>query len=742
MMMHRTAMSRRWMTSQKKNHRKDGATEFLLCLAAVGRDTTGSQSRQLKRPKGGKRKGDEVLERSRFAADVALRLGPGNAKTSAAHAIAVVACHGDGSASLGTAMKRVREEQKTSFSTRQVLANAFAANAKAAARRRDPKTCLRTLRRWQRHAREGLVLAPRERDAESLAAEISKAARHDMVDERWADDVVAFCARSARILHQFPGDAIAACVLDAGRNGKKAAVFFSDAAERHFGYDAAMDQPKLASAIVVANASRVHENPENVMTRARGSNLSAEALAALLTALVDEYKRRSEAFGFPLTSDDLGDHFFATKKHISRRQEMEERRHVGKIMDRYDKGKLHDSVLQRIFGRDRVVFEAGKAWTALTAMKEAVEFCGNDDHDRGLLTAKARALTVLGELEDAAKIVPVAEKAIVAVAADARFARIFYESNISESFLADLGLKLTASLVEPLKPAGTRLVPNHKRWSLAKDYVTEALRTVAVASRNMTDPSDLVDWAAHLAYHAARSDLKPDPTSSAHLGFPKRRVLTIAGVNALFEALVYVDRRHDAKRLLEAMRDRESPPPNLSRYTGSDENVHAAYYPGPNAYTFNVLLRDLARRHAHPDNAEDVITAMCNDGIEPNADTVAAMIDIHRVRDDRSAAVTAVQDLYNQFGVRPHALIYVNFLAVLLHNGDHYEARRAVSVLDQLWPADALTGLRDDDMLSDADLFFLFDHYGASLDHPGVPSAAAGASRDSHLKKETRRLNP
>ena len=326
-------------------------------------------------------------------------------------------------------------------------------------------------------------------------------------------------------------------------------------------------------------------------------------------------------------------------------------------------------------------------------------------------------------------------------------------------FLGELGSKLIASLdydrslvrnsiddatKKPVVPPSRKdlwhvkqqaaRIPKHRRWIAASHFITEVLRTAAVACRGpLPYQNGLVDWALKVAGEAARSRL--DFGTGDTLDFPERKLLTISGANAMFEVLVYADRRREAASFLEAMRASSGPydavctsAPGEEESSSSlrDDDLlrenHDAHhrrktvpprYPAPNSYTFNVLLRDLARRKAHPDDAENVITAMCNDGLKPDSDTVFSVLSLHRKHGDAAAAVTAVQDLYNQFRVRPDPATFVYFIAGLLSEGDHHEARRAVAVLEQLWPKDERSQTRAAGMLSDTELAALFDHFGA-----------------------------
>lgn len=167
----------------------------------------------------------------------------------------------------------------------------------------------------------------------------------------------------------------------------------------------------------------------------------------------------------------------------------------------------------------------------------------------------------------------------------------------------------------------------------------------------------------------------------------------------MLECLINCDRRDEAAEWLDAMRD-----------------PHARMYPSPLASTYNVLIKDSTRRCAHPDDVENVLTAMANDGVSPSAATIDNIINFHIRMEDPQAAVTAIQDMFTQYGARPTPPTFVYLLAGLLAAGDHYEARRAVFVLNQLWPLDEETQTRPSNMLSQTELAHLFATYDAEID--------------------------
>jgi pentatricopeptide repeat protein len=104
----------------------------------------------------------------------------------------------------------------------------------------------------------------------------------------------------------------------------------------------------------------------------------------------------------------------------------------------------------------------------------------------------------------------------------------------------------------------------------------------------------------------------------------------------------------------------------------------------PNIVTYNHILGGLAR-------VGDVVTAqeyykkLLNAGLEPNAFTVRAIVDGLLNLGDLPAAVTVVQDFFNQHNVLPPYTTHIKILEFCLARDMIYEAKRYVYFVQQLW---------------------------------------------------------
>lgn len=105
----------------------------------------------------------------------------------------------------------------------------------------------------------------------------------------------------------------------------------------------------------------------------------------------------------------------------------------------------------------------------------------------------------------------------------------------------------------------------------------------------------------------------------------------------------------------------------------------------PNHVSYNLVLAGLAR-------VGDVVTAqkyyhqMLNDAhLEPDAYTVRAIVDGLLNLVDVPAAVTVVQDFFNQHSVLPPTATHCKILETCLGRGMIFEAKRYVYFIQQLW---------------------------------------------------------
>ena len=148
-------------------------------------------------------------------------------------------------------------------------------------------------------------------------------------------------------------------------------------------------------------------------------------------------------------------------------------------------------------------------------------------------------------------------------------------------------------------------------------------------------------------------------------------VFNVECYNALIKACVYRGALWRAMNVLD----------NVIRNSTDDNGILLR----PNHVSYNMLLAGLAR-------VGDVITAqryyhkMLNeDNLEPDAFTVRAIVDGLLNLADAPAAVTVVQDFFNQHSVLPPYTTHCKILEFCLARGMIYEAKRYVYFIQQLW---------------------------------------------------------
>ena len=94
----------------------------------------------------------------------------------------------------------------------------------------------------------------------------------------------------------------------------------------------------------------------------------------------------------------------------------------------------------------------------------------------------------------------------------------------------------------------------------------------------------------------------------------------------------------------------------------------------------------------------------------------------HLKQQDVGGALDRVQELYNQFGVRPPIASMLKLLDTSLKKGDEYEARRVVVIINQLF-------VNHPDLESKSNqLHDVRETIGESLDHDIVRNAFLSSS--------------
>jgi pentatricopeptide repeat protein len=148
-------------------------------------------------------------------------------------------------------------------------------------------------------------------------------------------------------------------------------------------------------------------------------------------------------------------------------------------------------------------------------------------------------------------------------------------------------------------------------------------------------------------------------------------IFNVECYNALIKACVYRGALWRAMNVLD----------NVIRNSTDENGVLLR----PNHISYNMILAGLAR-------VGDVITAqryyqkMLNeDNLVPDAFTVRAIVDGLLNLADAPAAVTVVQDFFNQHSVLPPYTTHCKILEFCLARGMIYEAKRYVYFIQQLW---------------------------------------------------------
>jgi pentatricopeptide repeat protein len=154
-------------------------------------------------------------------------------------------------------------------------------------------------------------------------------------------------------------------------------------------------------------------------------------------------------------------------------------------------------------------------------------------------------------------------------------------------------------------------------------------------------------------------------------------VFNVGSYNALIKVCVYRGALWRAMHVLDTML------PNAPLVVDHRGGVGVKLQ--PNHISYNLLLAGLAR-------VGDVVTAqqyyhkMINEsGLEPDPFTVRAIVDGLLNLADVPAAVTVVQDFFNQHSVLPPFNTHCKILEVALGRGMIYEAKRYVYFIQQLW---------------------------------------------------------
>uniref|UniRef100_A0A7S3JWZ6 Uncharacterized protein n=1 Tax=Aureoumbra lagunensis TaxID=44058 RepID=A0A7S3JWZ6_9STRA len=625
------------------------------------------------------------------------------------------------------------------------LASAHCSVAKVAITRGKFKTAYRICLRWRRLAEKGLALKARGQDASRLGAAVTCAAFFHKNEYLWHEEKVILeialrLGKSLPISFPFDGgiSAVSGCVLDAARR-----CMHSNNKEL---YERTLILADQAEAMYF-------DTPQNDMHESYIYLLRSIIITARSRAGQDKILGLEEALQFPNHVLDEETITAALEQAVDYTKNIQQRL-VDKLRQaaKYDDSSFHNedeedfnkydqSLKQLRRGLDLVPFQPKKK--EQTVRQGSIR---EGRGDPGIQTARARAFVALGDFDAALNEAPHwSPPNLRRIAATARIGArhnlwisLYDTAEINEHFKLKSAAKslikfyqaMTRRIIQCLaeirtRPKNERSVSNHKSSNMLAQFIAEIMRSIAVlvnepyffwgpAKKNAAEI--LADWAITFSIQAAQGYILDTRFKSS--------LINNLTANALLEILVAVSRHNDARHLLTAMRR----DPNTTSFasfstTDSPKEQFDGLYPRPDAFTYNIFLRDMLIRRTYPDTSqniresiEDILTALTNDGLKPNADTIDILLSFFsEQQNDPATAITFIQDFFNQYESRPSPISFVHFLASLLEKGEHDEARRAVYVLDQLWPLDHNTNTRDADMLTNDELYNLFEHYGASL---------------------------
>ena len=114
------------------------------------------------------------------------------------------------------------------------------------------------------------------------------------------------------------------------------------------------------------------------------------------------------------------------------------------------------------------------------------------------------------------------------------------------------------------------------------------------------------------------------------------------------------------------------------------DEVMPSNYVEPDVVAFNTLLSGLARVGDVP-TIREYFSKMVAMGISPSPETIQSYVEGLLNLGDISAAITVVQDCFNQHSVLPPYTIHLKILEFALARGLVYEAKRHVFFIQQLW---------------------------------------------------------
>lgn len=543
------------------------ASKLLACLARLGRDLSGRMDRTVRKDRFGKYDQDEHgcsvvhLYGSRIRSlawltRVTRQRGIQTASTArerasieAASTLAWATC------ATGTELRSIANsltagvqsaraalrENDFDHGTKKLMAAAFSTLAKLYALRGDLETTLSLIKRWSEASNKtGIARNARPIEAGRLGASVARAREARTFSE--AESTIRLVAKLAALLpvhraqpkSDMVETAIAAFLLDKVRHGSSSVAVVAEAASKYVGNELQLEpSTQFASALVAAYAStpgQLKQALRAASTRDKNSpELSVEAMTALVSGAVDEYKRavlqNSDVdTGRSLQGGEL-------KYEVD---EWKTANNINEQIKRIDSGEISEFAIQEAYA------DLQRALDITTPMAQRLTNFPEDQGARDgffvnnrLAIARASAHAILGDVDACissletlpARLTP----AVTIVAADSRFAHIFRKIESPIPLLARLSAATARAKIERASPH----VRKRNELNQLEAFVAEVLRAIAFFSgfsrREYSAQAELASWGLTFAGRALTGELLTTSSSSlqsTNAGKKSRKVST------------------------------------------------------------------------------------------------------------------------------------------------------------------------------------------------------------------------
>jgi hypothetical protein len=124
-----------------------------------------------------------------------------------------------------------------------------------------------------------------------------------------------------------------------------------------------------------------------------------------------------------------------------------------------------------------------------------------------------------------------------------------------------------------------------------------------------------------------------------------------------------------------------------NRAVNTAENLERLHGVKPTALIYEPLLYHLSVVNGALRASDDLFTSMLNKSIKPTVNIVnAVLLGSLKYHDNEVESIEKAQDLYNQHNVRPSPSVLLKILDKSLKKSNIYEAKRAVAIIQQLYP--------------------------------------------------------